>query len=247
MNALQKISYGLYILTTKTNKINGCVINTLMQVTSTPNQISITVNKDNETTKMIQKSGLFNVSILDKTTPFELIKHFGFSSGKDVNKFDGFKDYKLSKNKIPYLTTNSVAYISAKVVNTIDVGTHLTFIAEVEEEDVLSDEEPLTYAYYHSNIKPKSVQKKGVWVCRICGYVYEGETMPDDFICPICKHGKSDFEKIVYSESLSTKKMKTTKKSKGVRKFYCPTCGNLEESDVPPQKCVICGKPMIEI
>lgn len=194
MKTMQNISYGLYIVTTKTDKINGCVANTLIQHTTEPNQVTITLNKSNCTTEMIRQSKKFNVSMLDNTTKFDIIKHFGFSSGKDTNKFDGFDDYKLSENEIPYITLGTNAYISCEVSAEIDMGSHIMFIATVTGGEVLSNNESLTYAEYHKSVKPKTAAKKGVWVCKICGYVYEGEELPEDFICPICKHGASDFE-----------------------------------------------------
>ena len=195
MKAIFNIPYGLYVVTAKDEKYNGCVINTLQQVTSTPAQISITINKDNHTTKMIEKTKKFNVSILDKTTDFELIKTFGFSSGKDCDKFENFADFKVAKNQIPYITKNTNSYISAKVVSSYDVGTHITFVAEIEEDVVLNENETLTYSYYLQNIKPKpeTTSKKSL-VCKICGYVFDGDNMPDDYVCPLCKHGKEFFE-----------------------------------------------------
>ncbi len=196
MKALFNIPYGLYVLTAKDEKDNGCIINTLQQVTSTPTKISITVNKDNYTTKMIEKTKVFNVSILDKSVSFDLIKNFGFASGKDVNKFENFNDYKLAENGVVYITKHTNSYLSAKVVSQTDVGTHITFVADVTEDVVLSDTESVTYDYYLKNIKPKPEEKtKNSYVCSICGYVYEGEELPKDFICPICKHGVEVFEK----------------------------------------------------
>lgn len=196
MKALHNISYGLYILTTKTEKINGCVINTLVQLTSTPKQIAITVNKQNHTTKMIEQNGEFNISILTQSTPFDIIQRFGFSSGANVDKFADFADFANAPNGLPFITKHTNAYISAKVLKKIDVGTHILFIAEVVDEKVLCEEQPLTYAHYLAHIKPKPQAQAGKWVCKICGYVFEGENLPDDFICPICKHPASDFEKI---------------------------------------------------
>ena len=194
MKALYNIPYGLYVLTAKGEKLNGCVINTLQQVTSNPERISITVNKDNYTTSLIEKSGEFNISILDINTNFETIKNFGFSSGRDVDKFKQFKDFKLSKNGLPYITKNTNSYLSAKVVSKTDVGTHITFVADVTEDVVLSEVESITYSYYLKNVKPKPEAKnKNKYVCTVCGYVYEGETLPKDFICPICKHGAEVF------------------------------------------------------
>ena len=247
MNALHNIPYGLYILSSGKEKPNACVINTLMQVTSVPNQISITINKNNHTTQLIERDGIFNVSILTSSTPFSLIERFGFSSGKNTNKFDGFSDFSLSNNNLPYITKHTNAYISAKVVSATDVGTHITFVAEITESEVLSTEETLTYSYYLSNIKPKqNVPAKGVWVCRICGYIYEGNPLPEDFICPICKHGAVDFE---WRESTitPTKVITPANNTTPKEKYYCPICGNIEESPTPPTKCVICGAKMIKI
>ena len=196
MKALFNIPYGLYVLTAKDEKDNGCIINTLQQITSSPVQISITVNKDNYTTKMIQKTSVFNVSILDKTVSFELIKNFGFSSGRDTNKFENFKDHKTAKNGVLYITQSTNSYLSAKVVSQIDVGSHITFVAEVTEDVILKETESVTYEYYLKNIKPKpDSNTKNSYVCSICGYVYEGDELPNDFVCPLCKHGSEFFVK----------------------------------------------------
>lgn len=195
MTSLNNISYGIFVLTANNEKYNGCIINTLMQVTYSPNRISITVNKDNYTTKMIQQTGEFNVSILDITTDFETITRFGFASGKDTNKFENFNGFKLAQNGIPYITEHCNSYISAKVISTTDVGSHLIFVADITDDVVLSKTESATYAYYLNNIKPKPPKpKKKVYVCSICGYMHDSETLPEDFICPLCKHGASDFE-----------------------------------------------------
>ncbi|MBR2159724.1 MAG: flavin reductase [Clostridia bacterium] len=196
MKAIYNISYGIFVLTAKDTKINGCIINTLMQATSVPNRITITVNKDNYTTQMIKNTGKFNVSILDTTTDFDLIKRFGFASGKDTNKFAGFNGFDVANNGIPYITKHVNSYISAKVVDSFDVGTHITFLADVEADVVLNSEKPATYAYYLENIKPSANKtKKNSYVCGICGYVYEGDELPDDYVCPLCKHGAEYFEK----------------------------------------------------
>lgn len=237
MTAMHNISYGIYVLTTKTDKYNGCIINTLMQVTSSPNQISITINKDNHTTKMIQQSGVFNVSVLDETTPFDLIKTFGFASGKDVDKFATFKDFALAENGIPYITKHTNSYLSANVISSVDLGTHITFFAEVSADVVLSKTKSATYAFYHSNIKPKSQpQSKGVFVCKICGYVYEGYPLPEDFVCPICKHGAQDF---VWQEA-------QTEEKQTLKTYYCPTCGYEMQAEEKPESCPMCGMDMIE-
>lgn len=199
--ALYKIGYGLYILTANDNgKDNGCVINTFMQITSTDLiTCVISLNKSNYTHDMIMNTKMFNVSLLTEDTSFDIFKRFGFQSGKNVDKFDGFDSIKRSDNGILYINKYTNAYVSCEVKDVIDCGTHTIFVSQVTDAKVLSDAESLTYAYYHEKIKPKPKQTekeiKG-WRCKICGYIYEGETLPDDFICPICKHGASDFEKI---------------------------------------------------
>ena len=237
MKAIHNITYGLYILTATTNKMNGCIINTLMQVTSTPELVSITVNNDNETTKMIKETGVFNVSILTKSTKFSLIQKFGFASGRDIDKFKGFGDYKLAENGVPYITQSTNAYLSAKVVDTVDLGTHTTFFAEVVESKILTNEESVTYADYHSYIKPKQdTPKKGVYVCKVCGYIHESETLPKDFVCPICKHGADVFE---YRAAEPKEELK--------KKYYCPVCDRIELSAERIDKCSVCGGEMIEV
>lgn len=197
--AMFNLSYGLYVLTAKEGDFdNGCIINTAMQVTSTPNRISITVNKQNKTHDMIKSTGLFNVSMLSQNATFDIFKRFGFQSGSTVDKFKGFENVKRSDNGLYYIDNFANGYISGKVVNEIDLGTHTMFVADVANLDVLSEIPSVTYAYYQANIKPKPEAKKTEktsYVCKICGYVYEGETLPEDFICPICKHGAIDFEK----------------------------------------------------
>lgn len=199
-SALYNIACGLFVLTASDgSKQNGCIINTVMQVTSSPVKISITVNKSNFTTDMILKTKRFNISCIDESADFALFKNFGFSSGRDIDKFASFNGYKTAENGINYVTEGTNAYFSAKVTDTVDVGTHYIFVAEVEEAEVLSDTPSATYSYYHKNIKPKPQENKSEktrWVCKICGYIYEGENLPEDFICPICKHPASDFEKI---------------------------------------------------
>lgn len=198
MNAMFNISYGLYILTAKTEKTNGCVINALSQVTSNPNQIMIAINKNNYTTEQILKLKKFNISILNEEVNYDLIKRFGFASGKDTDKFDGFTDFKIAENGIPYITQGTNSYISAEVVEVRDLGTHYEFLAKVTDEVVLNNIPSITYAYYQSNIKPKSPtaqQKKVVYICSVCGYVYEGDPLPEDFVCPLCLHDARYFVK----------------------------------------------------
>ena len=197
------LTYGLFVLTANQNgKDNGCIINTAGQVTATPNRISIALNKSNFTHNMIITSRQFNISILSEAADFSIFKRFGFQSGRDVNKFDGYEHAIRSENGIYYVTEGTNGYISAEVETTLDLGTHTLFIAAVKDMDVLSSIPSTTYTYYQNHIKPKPQAKpevsKGetIWRCRICGYEYKGEELPADFICPICKHPASDFEKV---------------------------------------------------
>ena len=197
-NALFKIGYGLYVLSANEHgKDNGCVVNTVMQVTSNPCQITVCVNKNNYTCEMIQHTKKFNVSVLAEGIDFDVFKNFGFQSGRNTDKFINFTDVSRSPNGVLYITKNTNAYMSAWVKQEIDLGTHIMFIAQLVEAEVLSDKPTVTYDYYQKNIKPKpqSTEKKG-WRCKICGYIYEEEILPPDFICPVCKHGAADFEKV---------------------------------------------------
>lgn len=195
---LYNLTCGLYVLSSKSgDKTGGCIINTAMQVTSTPLRMTVTVNKDNFTHDLIQQSGVFALSLLDQSAPFGLFQHFGFQSSRDVDKFAGLNTG-TDANGVPYLTWSACGYVSCKVVSTLDLGTHTQFLADVVDGDLLSSTPAASYDYYQNNIKPKPETKaetKG-WRCTICGYIYEGETLPEDFICPLCKHGPEVFEKI---------------------------------------------------
>lgn len=197
-NALFKLSYGLFVLTAKDGgKDNGCIINTVTQLTDTPKRITIAVNKANYTHDMIQKTGMFNVSVLSEDVPFKIFQQFGFQSGREADKFAGMATQTRSANGLRYLDEYTNAFISAKVISAEDYGTHTLFVADITEAKVLSAEPSVTYAYYFEHIKPKpqpTAEAKKGWVCKICGYVYEGEDLPADFICPLCKHGAEDFE-----------------------------------------------------
>jgi len=200
--AMFKLSYGLFVLTAREGeKDNGCITNTAIQVTSEPNRISIAVNKANYTHDMVMHTRKFNVSILSQEASFDTFKHFGFQSGRNVDKFADFTACKRAENGIYIITEGTNAYISAEVEQTIDLGTHTLFIAKVTDLDVLSSVSSATYEYYQNNIKPKpqapaAPTGKTVWRCTVCGYIYEGDPIPADFICPLCKHPASDFEKI---------------------------------------------------
>ncbi len=198
-NAMRKLSYGLFVVTAKNNeKQNGCITNTVMQVTTSPNAITLAVNKQNFTTSMIMESKEFNVSVLSEKATFDIFTHFGFQNGRDVDKFKDFKDFKTASNGINYITRGVNAVITAKVKETVDLGTHILFIADVTDEFDLTDDASATYAYYFKHIKPAPATKptKTVWRCNICGYEEEVEELPDDFTCPLCNHPKSDFTKI---------------------------------------------------
>ncbi len=190
-----KLSYGLFVLTARYGeKDNGCIINTVQQVTDTPFKISVTVNKNNYTHDMIKKTGVFNVSVLTQSVPFSVFQHYGFKSGRDTDKITG-DSMPRSENGVVYLSSFSNALISGRVVDEVDCGTHTLFIAEVTEAKTLSDKSSVTYQYYFDHIKPKpQPEKKKGYVCQICGYVYEGDKLPEDFICPVCKHGADAFK-----------------------------------------------------
>ena len=203
-NAMHNISYGLYIVTSKTFKDNGCISNTAVQVTSSPNRVSVTINKANLTHDMILESGVLTVSILSEKATFGLFERFGLKSGRDVDKFDGFTSSRRAANGTLYITRGTNAYISGRVCQTIDLGTHTMSIFDVEESEVFNDDASVTSAYYQANIKPapKAVgtdQATGqtIWRCSVCGYEYVGEELPDDFECPWCHHPAADFVKIV--------------------------------------------------
>ena len=207
--AMFKITYGLYVLiTTDGEKQNGCIVNTVQMLTDTPKRITIYVNKANYSEELLRKTGVCNVSVLTQSTPFEIFKKFGFQSGKDVDKFAG-ESYPKTENGLYYLNESSNAVLSAKIIDALDYDTHTLFVAEVTEAKTLSNEPSVTYDYYQSHIKPKpqissgaqtnekaEEKKGGKWVCKICGYVHEGEELPDDFICPWCKHPAEDFERV---------------------------------------------------
>lgn len=196
VNAMNKLSYGLFVLTAKEgDKDNGCIINTAMQVTSEPNRIIIAVNKNNYTHDMITKTGKFNLSVLTEKATFDTFKNFGFQSGKDVDKLKEI-EFARSDNGLVYLIKETNAFLSGEVMSMQDLGTHTLFLAKVTRSCVLSSDESVTYSYYHKNIKPAPAAgetRKG-YVCTICGYIYEGDVLPEDFICPLCKHPASDFK-----------------------------------------------------
>ena len=200
--AMFKIGYGLYVVTTNDGKKdNGCIVNTVVQLTSTPNRVAVCINKQNYTHHIVEQTGILNLNVLSVEAPFSVFQEYGFVSGRAVDKFAG-KTLERSGNGLLYLDKYINAYLSLKVEEHTDMGTHGLFICSVTESKVVSSAETMTYSYYQSNVKPRppkagegEAKKKG-WVCTVCGYVYEGEELPPDFICPLCKHGAADFEKL---------------------------------------------------
>lgn len=199
MTALFKIGYGLYVVTSNDGtKDNGCIVNTVTQLTDNPLRVAVNINKANYTHHVVQKTGILNVNCLSTEAPFKVFETFGFQSGRTVDKFADCKDTApRTDNGLIFLPRYINAVMSLKVIDEVDLGTHGMFICEVTEARVMSNVETMTYTYYQKNVKPKPATegKKG-WVCKVCGYIYEGEDLPEDIICPLCKHGAADFERI---------------------------------------------------
>lgn len=193
--AFYKLTYGLFLLSAREEgRDNACIINTAIQVANDPARIAFAVLKGNHTHDMILRNGVFAISSISESAEFDLFRRFGMQSGREVDKFEGFTDVARGENDLYYLTKGANMTMSGRVVDQMDLGSHTLFIGEVGDAEVLSDEPSCTYAYYQSDIKPqaKKEEKKG-WVCTVCGYVYEGDPLPADFICPWCKHGAEDF------------------------------------------------------
>ena len=203
--AFFNLSYGVFVLGTQAGgKINACITNTCFQAAANPVRLAISCINQNLTCEMIKESGVFSLSVLDKSCTFDLIKHFGYQSGRNVDKFKDYK-YELDSNGCPYITNQVCSVFECKVVSSQDLGTHTLFVAEVTEAKVVSDKAPLTYADYQNNVKPKNnnsaepAKKIVGWRCKICGYEYRGAELPSDFECPICGHPADDFEPIYES------------------------------------------------
>ncbi len=197
LSALFKIGYGLYVVTSNDGKKdNGLIVNTVTQVTNSPNRVAVIINKDNYSHHVIKQTGIMNVCCLSVDAPFRIFENFGFRSGRSADKFEGISTLR-SDNGLVFLPRYINAFMSLKSEQYVDLGTHGMFICSITEARTISDAETMTYTYYQEKVKPKpeTEGKKG-FVCKICGYVYEGDELPDDFICPLCKHGASDFEPI---------------------------------------------------
>ena len=199
MTALFKIGYGLYVVTTHDGtRDNGCIVNTVTQLTDSPLRVAVNINKANYTHHIVEKTGVLNVNCLSQEAPFKVFENFGFQSGRTADKFANCEEEPpRTDNGLIFLPRYINAVMSLRVIDEVDLGTHGMFICEVTEARVMSDAETMTYTYYQKNVKPKpeTEGKKG-YVCKVCGYVYEGDTLPDDFVCPLCKHGAADFEEI---------------------------------------------------
>ena len=195
--ALFNIGYGLYVVTCNDGKKdNGLIVNTVTQLTDTPLRVAVTINKKNYSHDVIKQTGKMNVNCLTTEAPFSVFEKFGFQSGRNVNKFEDCEPLR-SDNGLVFLPRHINSFMSLKVEQYVDLDTHGMFICSITEARVLTDKETMTYTYYQKHIKPKpETQKKKGYVCKICGYVYEGDPLPEDFICPWCKHGAADFEEI---------------------------------------------------
>ncbi len=226
--ALFNIGYGLYVVTSNDGKKdNGLIVNTVSQLTNTPQRIGVAINKQNYSHHVIKQTGKMNVNCLTKNAPFSTFERFGFVSGRSVDKFEGITKL-YSDNGLVFLSSDINSFISLKVEDYLDLDTHGLFICSVTESRVISHEETMTYAYYQSDVKPKPKAKgKKGYVCKICGYIHEGENLPEDFICPICKHGTSDFEPLPEKENHG---------------FACKICGYVYEGDNLPEDfiCPLC-------
>ncbi len=234
--AFNKFSYGVEVLTTRVDgKDYGCIINTAGQVAAGDvKKVTISVIKKNNTCDMVMKAGKFNISILTEDAPYSVFQHFGFQSGRDVDKFADVPYDDRTANGIRYIPTYTNAVFSCEVIEHYDLETQMLYIARVVEAKVLSNAPSCTYGYYHAHIKPKknpAPEQKECWVCKVCGYVHEGAEMPDDFSCPLCKHGKEDFEHVIPD---------STPKQKG---YVCKICGHFEpcEGELPADyTCPLC-------
>ncbi len=223
-----KIPYGLYIVTTVADgRDNGCVSNTFQQVTDTPNQVSVCLNNSTLTCEMVRKSGILTVSIMSEKADFSLFKRFGFQSGRDADKFKDFTGSRRVGNGTLAVTEGTNAFVSVKVSQSIDLGTHTMFIGEVTEMETLSAVPSATYSYYQQHIKPQpsaaAAAGHTVWRCRVCGYEYEGEELPADFICPVCNHPASDFEKVTITDNVAdqpTNRYSGTKTEKNLQEAF---------------------------
>ena len=244
--ALYNLTYGVYFMSAQENgKDNACIINTAVQVANNPTRISVAAIKGNLTHDMILATGKCNLSPISTDAPFSLFQHFGMQSGRSVDKFADFADVSRSENGLYYLTKYSTAFLSLNIVEAHDLGSHTLFIGELVDGEVLESAENCTYGYYQTVIKAsatKPVAKTG-WRCSICNHVYEGENLPEDYVCPICKHGVQDFEKITAETAPAKVEEPKAPAAQGAKKFVCSVCGYVHEGDSAPEQCPQCKVP----
>ena len=244
--ALYNLTYGVYWMSARQDgRDNACIINTAVQVANNPTRISIAAIKGNLTHDMILATGKCNLSPLTTDAPFSIFERFGMQSGRSVDKLEGFSDVARSENGLYYLTQYSTAFLSLDIVETHDLGSHTLFIGELTDGEVLTAGENCTYGYYQTVIKANAAkpEAKSGWRCTVCNHVYEGDTLPEDYICPICKHGVEDFEKI--GGEVAPRKTEAEKPQIFVsgNKYVCSVCGYVHEGDSAPEKCPQCGVP----
>ena len=245
IKALYNLTYGVYLMSARDGgKDNACIINTAVQVANNPTRISVAAIKGNLTHDMIVNSGKLNLSALSVDAPFSLFEHFGMKSGREVDKFATFSDVARSENGLLYLTKYATAFLSLNVVESHDLGSHTLFIGELVDAEVLEKAENCTYGYYQTVIKASATKPaaKTGWRCTVCNHVYEGENLPDDYVCPICKHGKEDFEKIGGEAAPKVEEVEPVIATGG-KKFVCSVCGYVHEGDSAPERCPVCKVP----
>ncbi|MBR5242603.1 MAG: flavin reductase [Thermoguttaceae bacterium] len=246
--ALFKVQYGLFLISTREgDRDNACISNVLAQVASSPLRVSLAISKRNFTCELIERTGRFNASTLTVEAPFSLYERFGFQSGRDVDKFAGLETVRAA-NGLTYEPRYANAYLSCKVVESLDLGSHRLFVAEVEDAAVLSKVESATYEYYRSHVKPKpAAPASGVkgWRCTVCGYIHASEDLPSDFVCPVCKHGAVDFVKIESDDAASTPETNETTEGNetSANAWRCSVCGYLHNGERPSGDfvCPVCG------
>ncbi len=245
--ALYNLTYGVYLLSAQEGgKDNACIINTAVQVANNPTRISIAVIKGTCTHDMIVATGKCNLSAITTDAPFSLFQHFGMQSGRDTDKFATFTDVARSVNGLYYLTKHASAFLSLSVTEFHDLGSHTLFIGELVDGEVVEKADNCTYSYYQTVIKataPKPASTKSGWRCKVCGYVYEGENLPEDYVCPLCKHGPEDFEKIGGEGKAKETAAPVAASAAGGKKFVCNVCGYVHEGESAPDLCPICKAP----
>lgn len=232
--ALWRLTYGVYLLTAQEGaRDNGCIINTAVQVAANPDRVSVAVIRGGLTHDMVAASGQFNLSALTEDVPFSFFRHFGMTSGRETDKFADPAGMRRSENGLYYMT-DAAAYLACRVTASVDLGSHTLFIGEVTGGEVLREAPLCTYAHYQTSIKPAPapLKKKG-WICSVCGYVYEGDSMPADFTCPLCHHSPEDF---VPADEAPAAPAESAK-------WVCSICGYVHEGDAPPDKCPLCRMP----